>query len=452
MRQCPRCASEISSDMKKCPRCGLPIENIEEVVNKHYNEETAEKILTKQDSQEPITRAQQRKETKLARKAEKKAERKEKRERESKSDTDFTIYATNSDANPFNEPISLSEAGKRSTRKLQKQKQLAPVFDLDENGEIHIETSDVEIVGEKTGRLISEVHEKNYSVKKARGEYVPPKIKWWEIYKLADLHFARRKIKKEVTKASKIKPSFISKAKLLILAILFGWCGAHNFYAKNKKKGWTSLICLFLWLGIVWLSAYIPFLNYIKISVGGCAGFICCFIWIGDIVNIALDTFKYRIQKEKFIFSMNVQTRAKLGEKYIDEELYYKPWWYRLKVWFEKKKRNYQEYRHERRQAMIEREKARLAKQEEKEKIEKEISDFENKENNNLKNKSSIKEENLKQTKKEKIKSSVDKNLIKDIDSFGDSDSVESQGFKTRKAKVVVNNKKSQKNKKNNKK
>ena len=36
-----------------------------------------------------------------------------------------------------------------------------------------------------------------YSVKKARGDYRPPRVKRWEIYKLADRAFARRKIKKD---------------------------------------------------------------------------------------------------------------------------------------------------------------------------------------------------------------------------------------------------------------
>ena len=28
---------------------------------------------------------------------------------------------------------------------------------------------------------------------------------------------------------------------------------------------------------------------------------------------------------------MNIETRAKLGEKYIDMDLYQKPWWFRFK-------------------------------------------------------------------------------------------------------------------------
>ena len=104
------------------------------------------------------------------------------------------------------------------------------------------------------------------------------------------------------------------------------------------------------------------------------------FIWFGDAFSIAFNSFKYRLQKEKFIFSLNIETRAKLGEKYIDLELLKKPWWVRFKVWCDKKKRNYHEWKQERRQALIEKEKAKLAESEEKDKIEKEVAEFEKKE------------------------------------------------------------------------
>ena len=68
------------------------------------------------------------------------------------------------------------------------------------------------------GKIIEERQKQTYSVKKARGDYREPKIKWWEIYKLADRAFARKKIKKEVAKASKIKPfSYTTKPVLAML-------------------------------------------------------------------------------------------------------------------------------------------------------------------------------------------------------------------------------------------
>lgn len=366
MKHCPRCASEIYSSMKKCPRCGLPVSQMDFSDDEEKQEETRK--LTKNE----------RKALNKRKKEQKKKEKRERRIYESKSDTDFSKFASNRAHEEDKEP-SEDVKGLLNKRRLQK-KQAVPEFELDENGEFNIDTSDVEIVGEETGRLIEERYGGNsYSVKKERGDYRPPKIKWWEIYKFADRSFARRKIKKEVSKAAKIKPDFMKKWKLLLLAILFGWMGAHNFYAKNFKKGWTSLICIVVSIIVIRLGMSIEFFSKISLSVGGSTGFIALFIWITDIIAIIFNNFKYRIQKEEFIFGMNIETRAKLGEKYIDLELYKKPWWVRMKAWFERKKRDYQEWKHDRRQAMIDKEKRKLAAAEkaEKERKEKEVADAE---------------------------------------------------------------------------
>ena len=397
MKLCPRCSAEITSKMKKCDKCGLPLDGVDFSDELEAEKQTeAEKKANKEAE-------------KRAKKAAKKQEKKEKRERESVSDTDFSKFATNADE-PEEFDVKPGLFGVKKNKK--KLAQLRPKFDIDENGEFNIDTKDVEIVGEETGKLIEEQHAKSYSVKKARGDYRPPKIKWWEIYKFADRAFARRKIKKEVNKAAKIKPSFIKKSKLLLLAIFLGWCGAHNFYAKNYKKGWTQIITLILWVGIITGASYVPFFASIRISIGGFAGFIDCFIWLGDAVNIAINSFKYRIQKEAFIFAMNIETRAKLGEKYIDLDLYKKPWWVRAKVWLQKKKRGYEEWKHDHRQRMIEKEKAKLAKKEEQEKINAEIARHEAMENAELE----------KKKHEEQAKFVVDEKTISDLKSFGNEE------------------------------
>lgn len=384
MRQCPRCASEITLNDKVCPRCGLPVDKMNLDIDE--NEKAREAKLTR------VQKKERKKQQKLAKKEAKKAQKL----REQRSDTDFSKYASN----VSNEDV---ETDVLKSKKARKKKQQAPVFHLDENGEFNIDTKDVEIVGEETGKLIEERQKQTYSVKKARGEYREPKIKWWEIYKLADRAFARRKIKKEVVKASKIKPDFIKKSKLLLLAIFLGWSGAHNFYAKNKKKGWVSIISFIIWIGVVWLAQRITFFAKIQISIGGCAGFINLCIWWGDMINIMFNNFRYRIQAEEFIFGMNVKTRAKLGEKYIDLDLYQKPWWVRFKVWCEKKKRDYAEWKHERRQRLIEKEKAKQAAAEKQAQIDAEIAEFEAKEEQKLKENKS-REESIKDTiKKTKV-------------------------------------------------
>lgn len=401
MKLCPRCSAEITYKMKKCDKCGLPLDGVD------FSDEIEEQ--KKLEAEKKQTAKTSKKQDKKAKKLAKKQEKKERRERESVSDTDFSKFATN---NESEEDIYEIKRGLFGSKKKRKKSLANPRFELDENGEFNISTKDVEIVGEETGKLIDEQYTKNYSVKKARGDYRPPKIKWWEIYKLADRSFARRKIKKEVNKAAKIKPGFIKKTKLMLLAIFLGWCGAHNFYAKNYKKGWTQVITFILWMGIVFTMPFIPWLAKIEVSVGGFCGFIDMFIWLSDVVNIAFNSYKYRIQKEGFIFAMNIETRAKLGEKYIDLDLYKKPWWVRFKVWCQKKKRGYEEWKHDRRQRMIEKEKAKLAAREEQEKIEEEIARHNAIEDAEIK----------KQKQEERAKLVVDEKTLSELKSFGDEE------------------------------
>ena len=385
MKHCPRCSSEISSNDKVCPRCGLPIDKMEEY-KKNFTviNETEE---TETNEEPKISKKEKKRLAKEEKKAKKKAEKQAKKDAIENDDTQFYKFATNSGEE---DPDEILETDTYFEKRKKRKKQAAkPVFDIDENGEFNIDTKDVELVGEETGKLIDQQYEQSYSIKKSRGDYVPPKLKWWEIYKLADRHFVRRKIKKEVNKASKVKPNFVKKSKLLLLCIFLGFTGAHNFYARNKRKGWTSVVTLILCVGITILAMNFEIFTKIQISVGGCAGFINVFMWISDIINIITNQYKYRIQRVKFISYMNVETRAKLGEKYIDMELYRKPWYVRFKVWLEKKKRNYQEYKRDKRQRNIDKQKRKLAELEEKNKIERDLAEYEAKEEAKLNAKNS---------------------------------------------------------------
>ncbi len=361
MKKCPRCFAEVSKGLKSCPKCGLAVDKMDEYA-KRFNISDSETVV---DDEEKVDRTvnrlskkQQKKLLKKEKKQQKKEEKKLKKIRESKSDTDFLSMAVNSGVEDEN-ILSVNDDFFTRRRK-KKNKKEKPVFELDEQGEINIETSDVEIVGDKVGKKIDEQFEKSYSVKKARGDYKPAKIKWWEIYKLADRHFARKKIKKEVNKAARIKPSFIKKSKLLLLAIFLGWIGAHNFYAKNKKKGWVSVVCFVLFLFFFEMYDNNTAISSVSLFFGGLAGFIFVVIWIYDVINIIFNRFKYRLQIDKFIESMNVETRAKLGNKYIDMDLYYKPWWVKLKVNCKNLKRSFDEYRHESRQRKIAKKRKKL--------------------------------------------------------------------------------------------
>ena len=356
MKQCPRCASEISNKDKVCPRCGLPTDRME------FAEELEESAKSSK-----LNRAQKKEKRRLAKLERKEAKRQKKLEREISS-TDFSQFASK-------EPRRKNIRGRRNDKFME--------FTIDENGEFNIDTSDVEIIGDRTMKLLEEKQQQSYSVKKARGDYRPERIKWWEIYKLADRSFARRKIKKQVAKASRIKPDNVNKWKLFFLCLFFGWYGVHNFYVKNRRRGWTSLI-FFSISCLSMVFSGVPFIKSIELWLIGFTGFVVIFMWMSDLVNILFGQFSYRIQRDKFISSLNVTTRAKLGEKYIDLDLLKRPWWIRLSVWWKKKRNNYKEWQKERRQYLIEKEKRKLAAKEEQANIENEVAEFEQKENAKL--------------------------------------------------------------------
>ena len=353
MKQCPRCASEIGNKDKICPRCGLPTDKME------FAEE-----LEQEAKSTKLNRAQKKEKRRLAKQARKEAKRQKKLEKEIGA-TDFSQFAS--------KEIKHKHARGRKNDKFME-------FTIDENGEFNIDTSDVEIIGDETMRILEEKQQQSYSVKKARGDYRPQRIKWWEIYKLADRSFARRKIKKQVKKASRVKPDNVNKWKLFFLCLFFGWYGVHNFYVKNRKRGLTSLI-FFSIAALSMVFSAVPFIKTFELWLIGFTGFVVIFMWISDLVNILFGQFSYRIQRDKFIASMNVTTRAKLGEKYIDLDLLKRPWWVRLNVWWKRKRANYKEWQKERRQYLIEKEKRKLAAKEEQNKIEAEIAEFEEKEN-----------------------------------------------------------------------
>lgn len=353
MRKCPRCSCELNDNAKACPKCGLSTVKMDAFLQSmniaEYNSQNKmdPSEYLKLSSQE---RAALRREKKLRKKEEKRA----KKIRESVSDTDFSQFATNTDE--YRKKVRGYQNNFFGRRQRAKDRSKTPEFTIDPNGEFNIDTSDVELVGEQTGRIIEEQHQ-SYSIKKSRGDYRPPKIKWWEIYKLADRHFARKKIKKQISKASKIKPGFISKTKLFLLALFLGWTGAHNFYAKNYKKGFFSIGSLLFFILIMVSAQYSAFIASIQLSIGGLAGFLNMFIWISDTISIGFNSFKYRIQKEAFLFRLNFNTRAKLGERYYDLELYQKPWWTRFAVWCKRRKRELDEAIKEHRQNKIEKQK-----------------------------------------------------------------------------------------------
>lgn len=287
---CTRCMTIIRKNDERCSNCGLEVSKmIEETIKKEeQNQEEIEKVVEK----------------KLEEYEQPKVE--EVKVEETAKVEDVQTHESNDNV----EQVKAEQPAKRKRHK-HKPKQVSyedrPQFTIDENGQFNIDTSDV--------TYLEGVDTKSYSVKKARGEApVQEKLKWWEIYKWADRVLARRKINKEVNKASHKIPFAIHKAPMLIYAILFGWMGAHNFYAGNYKRGWTVLA----FDVVVAVVLNVPVLYEIMgVFVGGGLGFVILCMWLKDIFNIVIDKYRYRISKEEFISNLNIETRAKLGKKYI---------------------------------------------------------------------------------------------------------------------------------------
>lgn len=217
-----------------------------------------------------------------------------------------TENKTTQNDEPVEPKIRKRHAHKRKTRDI-------PEITVEEDGSYNIETRDV---------TFFEGMQENYSVKKARGEGKPEKIQWWEIYKWADLYLARRKINKEVNKAAVVEPPFVSHGVLLILALLFGWMGAHSFYAKNYVRATVSLVSIVLASVIV----SVPALAVVQLSLGGGLGFVAVALWLGDIISILFRKYKFRESKLKFICKLNLATRKKLGKKYENISEWFKPY------------------------------------------------------------------------------------------------------------------------------
>lgn len=296
---CPRCMNIIHKKDEKCSSCGLAVSEMqkmqeqmdkkvdnEEVVN-IVNEETNDNNQIKNDS---IL--------------------------ETKADSGISSFSQEEIDNydmenvgklRFEEDKEQTDEPKRHKHKPKKKEDL-PNYSIDEDGSYNIDTKDV--------TFLEGVEKPTYSIKKARGENVTEeKLEWWEIYKWADRMFAKRKIMKEVNKASYKTPEGISRSAMIVWCIFFGWLGIHNFYGGNKKRGWT-LVCFDI---IIPLVLYIePLYEFMGVFVGGGLGFVMMTMWIGDLIRLIINRYRYKISKEEFISNLNVETRAKIGKKYID--------------------------------------------------------------------------------------------------------------------------------------
>jgi len=150
------------------------------------------------------------------------------------------------------------------------------------------------------------------------GKYEMEKLQWWEIYRWADRQLAKNKIKKVVKKESLKRPAKVSYWVLFFLTLFTGFVGVHNFYAGNTKKGIVSAASFGLAFGFVIFLNRIPFFNtYMQGLLCAIPGLICLFIWVSDFISLIFKKFRYNKSRIEFIKTLDIETRARLGKKYI---------------------------------------------------------------------------------------------------------------------------------------
>ena len=150
------------------------------------------------------------------------------------------------------------------------------------------------------------------------GKYELEKLQWWEIYRWADRQLAKNKIKKVVRKEAVKRPERVSLWVLFSLCLFSGFLGVHNFYAGNIKRGLVSSICFTVAMVFVAFLDKIPFFNmYFQGLLCALPGLICILIWFVDTISIIFKRFKYNTSRMNYIKTLDIETRARLGKKYI---------------------------------------------------------------------------------------------------------------------------------------
>ena len=182
-------------------------------------------------------------------------------------------------------------------------------------GGVHIDVEKYSYFGKNRSKYIP--NEKKF-VYKEDGEYKIQKLEWWEIYKWADRQLAKSKIKKMVKKESVKKPERVSFWVLFSLCLFSGFLGVHNFYAGNTRRGIVQASCFALAFGFVIFLDGISFFNlYMQGLMCALPGLITVFMWVSDFVAIIFKKFRFEESRINYIKTLDLETRARLGKKYI---------------------------------------------------------------------------------------------------------------------------------------
>jgi len=303
---CAKCGTLLKKSDKVCPKCGTPVlhdkkefSDVEELTLKRKAE--VEKRVVLSENMSTAKREQLEKEAQKNKAAEQKILEKENAQEMSKT----------------KQKKLAKDKAKTKKKKTYNHKKVR-VFEARDDGKggIGIDVSDSTFLDET--KNYGENIKANKSTGSSKKYKIPEKLKWFEIAKWADRMLARRKVKKAVNKAATEIPETVSKGAMVALCICFGYMGAHSFYAKNYIKGCISLFSVIISIVVISIDVLT---KYVGVSIGGGFGLVFTLMWIFDIFAIIFNKYRYRTSKNKFIATLNFDTRAILGRKYIKKEI-----------------------------------------------------------------------------------------------------------------------------------
>jgi len=134
-----------------------------------------------------------------------------------------------------------------------------------------------------------------------RCEYCGMRMSEMEGATNTDAKLALKGIYKDDVLMTRNLPKDVSKKKLLLLSILLGLFGVHNFYVGRKARGAYQLVSLVL----IALSYLMEFLVFGAVTSRWAWPFqilegVAIIIWLGDILTIALNRYKVPVYKIEF--------------------------------------------------------------------------------------------------------------------------------------------------------
>lgn len=296
---CPRCGELLKRNTERCPNCGATV-----LRSKNDEERRIAELAAKRN--EHIE-----KNVKLGENIS--AAKREQLEKQAKREAELAALAQADEPQEMSKTKAkkLEKDRKKSKKKKQKKQYVHKKPELTEtvknaDGTVAVDVRDVSFLP------------KEEIVVRPKKHKIPEKLKWYDVAKWADRMLARRKVKRVVNKASTEIPADISKGSMIAFCVFFGWMGAHNFYAKNWTK--AGIILGSFLISLIVLSVDV-LQKAVGVSIGGGFGLVFVLCWIWDLVRIIANKYRYRESRLKFIATLDFDTRAILGRKYIKKEI-----------------------------------------------------------------------------------------------------------------------------------